>query len=614
MGYLLGIDVGTTRTAAAVSRTGSHGHPEMVTLGDHAVDIPSVIHAAPDGALLFGDAAERRALTEPDRVAREFKRRVGDPTPIPLGERSFTAEQLCALLAEHVVELVGRVEGGPPERVAVTRPASWGGHKQELVAGALAARGLTVTFLAEPQAAALHYAANERVEPGATVAVYDLGGGTFDAAVVRKEATGAAPAPFTLLGRPDGVERLGGADFDEAVVDHVREAVPQAFAELAENDPDSWTAMARLRRDCREAKEALSADTEVSIPVWLGEVRTTVRLHRSDFEDRIRPRLDESVEALRRAIASAGLAGSGPSVVLLVGGSSRVPLVSQLVSAELGRPVQVDADPKNAIAKGAVLALGPADPAALPAPTGTGPHGYAAAPGGVAAAAGDPAADDGAPPSGGTLASDPGPLPWEADEPVTERVPAGDPRTVHLGPGGQPDDGAHADPPTDRLPVVPGPYGGPPPTAAFGYPEHDAPALPPDRPLAGRSPALLIGAGGVVAALAVIGAVVFWPTDRTAGDATPELPAMSTPAPAPPPPTASPEPETEAPQTTRERPSTTARTTSERPPAPPPPPVVTTSPPGPSPTGDPDPSTDPSTPPPSSSPPPSTTSSPVPGA
>ncbi|MCM3846462.1 Hsp70 family protein [Pseudonocardia sp. DR1-2] len=549
MGYLLGIDVGTTRTAAAVIGSGT---VEMVTLGDHSVDIPSVVYVAPDGGLLFGEAAERRALTEPDRVAREFKRRIGDPTPIPLGEQSFAPEQLSALLAEHVVDVVARTEGGAPERIAVTHPASWGTHKCDLFAAALAERGLTVTFLTEPQAAALHYATNERVEPGATVAVYDLGGGTFDAAVVRKEAAGGG---FTLLGRPEGVEQLGGADFDQAVVDHVRDAVPAAFEGLDETDPNVLSAMARLRRDCREAKEGLSADTEVSIPVWLGEVRTTVRLHRSDFEERIRPRLEESVEALQRAIASAGLAASGPSVVLLVGGSSRVPLVAELVSTGLGRPVQVDADPKNTIAKGAVVALGPADPV-----PGTGSGGFGA----VAAS------------SGPALAPDPGPLPWENPDPVTDRMPTGGTtqldgdRTAYL-------EGARADPPTDRIPVVPpmgydqtavhgyGGYG--------GYDDGETTVAPGPAPVR-RSPALLIGAGGVVAALAVLGTVFFWPQDHSIGNAIPNLPATPTTTEAPPPTTVEEQP-VRQPERTRERTTEAVPTTTDAP-VPVPPPVVTT--------------------------------------
>ncbi|MBP2366318.1 Hsp70 family protein [Pseudonocardia parietis] len=615
MGYLLGIDVGTTRTAAAVIRPGTPG-PEMITLGDRSVDIPSVVYVAADGSLLFGEAAERRALTEPDRVAREFKRRIGDPTPIPLGEHAFTAEQLSALLTEHVVEVVSRTEGGPPERVAVSHPASWGSHKRDLFAGALADRALSVTFLTEPQAAALHYATNERVEAGATVAVYDLGGGTFDAAVVRKEAAGTTDTGgtvvggtlFTLLGRPEGLEQLGGADFDQAVVDHVRDAVPQAFEALDEADPDVLTQMARLRRDCREAKEALSADTEVSIPVWLGEVRTTVRLHRSDLEDRIRPRLEESVEALQRAIASAGLAASGPSVVLLVGGSSRVPLVAQLVSSELGRPIQVDADPKNAIGKGAVLALGPVDPVtAAPAGAGFPPGGAGAAGAAVLGATGSSA------PATSALAADPGPLPWENGPPMTERMAADAPPTAFHGPQTAYLDGADADPPTDRIPIVPPPYGGhpgaDPGTAVYGgyaetYDGETTVAPEPSGPR--RSPALLIGAGGVVAALAVLSAVFFWPQDRNVSNATPELPAMPTTTEAAPITTEEETPVRQEPEPTRER-TTAPRTTSEDvplPPPPPPPPVTTPE--------DPPPTSSSKPPPTSSSDPPPTSSSTTP--
>ncbi|WP_214371481.1 Hsp70 family protein, partial [Pseudonocardia sp. H11422] len=318
--------------------------------------VPSVLFIAGDGSVVVGDAAERRALTDPDRVVREFKRRVGDPTPVVVAGRAWAAEELSARLVRWVVDRVAEREGGPAARIAVTHPASWGVHKQELLAAALAGQGLAVTFLAEPQAAALHYAGVERVEAGSTIAVYDLGGGTFDAAVVRKAVPGAQDVGFGLLGRPEGLERLGGVDFDEAVFEHVREGLPGAFEELDEGDPAVLAGVARVRRECTEAKEALSSDTEVAIPVLLPGSRGSVRLHRSEFEVMIRPQVEETVAALRRAVGSAGLEPAGLSAVLLVGGSSRIPLVAQLVSEQLGRPVAVDTDPKNAIAKGAALA------------------------------------------------------------------------------------------------------------------------------------------------------------------------------------------------------------------------------------------------------------------
>ncbi|MFC5996526.1 Hsp70 family protein, partial [Pseudonocardia hispaniensis] len=170
--------------------------------------------------------------------------------------------------------------------------------------------------------------------------------------VVRKGDPGAGGAGFGLLGRPEGIERLGGVDFDQAVFDHVLAGCPEAFEGLDEADPAVLGAVARVRRECTEAKEALSADTEVTVPVVVPGVQASVRLHRSEFEQMIRPRVEETVAALRRAVDSAGLTPEQLTAVLLVGGSSRIPLVAQLVSEQLGRPVAVDADPKNAIAKG----------------------------------------------------------------------------------------------------------------------------------------------------------------------------------------------------------------------------------------------------------------------
>ncbi|MDN5747424.1 MAG: Hsp70 family protein, partial [Pseudonocardia sp.] len=353
MTYLLGVDLGTTWTSAAIVRPG--GLPgEVVDLGDRASAVPTVFYAGADGAVLVGEAAERRALTDPSRVVREFKRRVGDPTPLVVADVAWSPQELCAQLVRWVVDRVSEREGGPAARIAVTHPASWGPLKRDLLGAALATQGLAVSFLAEPQAAALQYASAERLEAGSTIAVYDLGGGTFDAAVVHKDAHGIG-----LVGRPEGLDRLGGVDFDQAVFDHVRENMPDAFVDLDDSDPAVLSAVAAVRRECSEAKEALSSDTEVSIPVLLPGGRGSVRLHRSEFEAMIRPRIEETVSALRRAVVSAALTSDQLSAVLLVGGSSRIPLVAQLVSELLGRPVAVDADPKNAVALGAALSLNP---------------------------------------------------------------------------------------------------------------------------------------------------------------------------------------------------------------------------------------------------------------
>ena len=353
MTYELGVDLGTTYTAAAVFRD---GQVEIATLGDRAASVPSVVFLKEDETVLTGDAANRRALTEPGRVAREFKRRVGDPTPIMLGGTPYSADALMSKMLRWAVDEVSTVEGGPPDKIAVTHPANWGDYKKDLLEQAVRQADVgDVVYLTEPEAAATYYASTERIEPGEVIAVYDLGGGTFDAAILRKTETG-----FDILGSPEGIERLGGIDIDEAVFDHVRRSLGEALEQLDPADPTATAAVARLRQDAIEAKEGLSSDTDVAIPVMLPNVQTEVRLTRAELEGMIRPTLTGTIEALRRALRSAGVEPQDVKAVLLVGGSSRIPLVAQMVSAELGRPVAVDAHPKHAIALGAALAAGSA--------------------------------------------------------------------------------------------------------------------------------------------------------------------------------------------------------------------------------------------------------------
>jgi actin-like ATPase involved in cell morphogenesis len=368
MGYHLGVDLGTTYTAAALARG---RRAEAATLGTRSVSIPSVVYLGASGDELIGEAAVRRAAGEPSRVAREFKRRVGDPTPLLLGGSPVGAELLMGQLLAWVVRQVATTEGEPPASLAVTHPANWGEYKLDLLRQAVHHVGLEVDrFVPEPVAAASFYASQRDLAPGSVVAVYDLGGGTFDAAVVR-----VGDAGFDIIGRPDGIERMGGIDFDHAVFRHVASSLGLDLDTVDGDDPAMAAALTQLRQDCVEAKEALSSETDVSIPVMLPTHHTEVRLTRQELEAMIRPALNETLVALRRAVASAEVEPAGLSAVLLVGGSSRIPLVAQLVTAELGRPIAIDARPKDAISLGAALLAAPAatklppPPVAPPPPT-----------------------------------------------------------------------------------------------------------------------------------------------------------------------------------------------------------------------------------------------------
>ena len=348
--YVLGIDFGTTFTAAAIVRD---GQARVADLGTKSSVVPSVLFLGVDDVVLAGDAAARRAASDPARVAREFKRRVGDPAPILLGRLAVVPEALVARLLRWTVDAVTEREGGRPERIAISHPANWGPYKQDLLGEAIRLAELDVSMLlTEPEAAAIAYAATERVDIGSVVAVYDLGGGTFDAAVLRKTAGG-----FEILGEPEGVDRLGGVDFDAAVFGFVTAALGGAIEGLDPSEPATIAALAHLRAECVAAKEALSSDTETSVAVLLPGLHTEVRLTRAELEAMLRPPLSDTIAAMHRALRNADVTPDDVDVVLLVGGSSRIPLVADLVSNEFGRPVAVDAHPKHVVATGAALAV-----------------------------------------------------------------------------------------------------------------------------------------------------------------------------------------------------------------------------------------------------------------
>ncbi len=416
--YHLGIDLGTTYVAAGILE---QGRPEIITLGDRSAVLPSVLYFREDGDVLTGEAAIRRGLGDPTRMVREFKRRVGDTTPVVVGQTPYSVDVLMSKLLRHVYDAVVARQGRPPASLAITHPANWGPYKIDVLTQAvrLAELGVdsdAISTLTEPVAAAIHFAAAERLDPGQTVAVYDLGGGTFDAAVLSKTADG-----FTVLGEVEGVERLGGIDFDEAVFQHVVRFTEEALAELDVDDPASIQALTRLRQECVDAKEVLSADVDVTIPVVLPNFQREVRLTRTEFEAMIRPLLQQTVEALQRAIRSAGVEAQDLAAVLLVGGSSRIPLIAEMVGAELGRPIAVDRHPKHTVALGAAISAGRAEETAPQVddwfrsdPTGTLPTADGAAAGGpgAAAGAGDSAAKAGAAKAG--------------DDPFSMFAPAGE--------------------------------------------------------------------------------------------------------------------------------------------------------------------------------------------
>jgi molecular chaperone DnaK len=346
MRYGLGVDLGTTFTSAATS---SQGHPEMLGLGNRALVAPSVVFATPEGRLLTGDSAARRAADEPHRAASEYKRRLGAPTPLVLGDAPFAPAILMAATLRSAVDAAVKTHGSPPEVIVLSRPAVWGPYRQEQFDEVPRLAGLSdVRMIDEPVAAAAHYITGRGNVDGEIVAVYDLGGGTFDTAVLQ-----ARNDELHILGHPEGVEWLGGCDLDEAVLTFVDRQLNGAISGIDPRDQEQATALFRLRQECILAKEALSFDEETVIPVFVAGMTENVRITRAQFEDMARPLVVSTVEALQRAIRSAEVEPADLTAILLVGGSSRIPLVTGMVQDALNRPTVVGAHPKHVVALGA---------------------------------------------------------------------------------------------------------------------------------------------------------------------------------------------------------------------------------------------------------------------
>ncbi|MDY7105562.1 MAG: Hsp70 family protein [Actinomycetota bacterium] len=495
MTYDLGIDVGTSYTAAAVAR--ASGAIEVVGLGPVADNIPSVVHVDAEGRVIVGDAAERRAMLDPTSAARDFKRRLGDPTPVIVRGTPYSSESLTAKLLSWVHGRVTEREGAEPRSIVATIPANWGPYKKELFGQALRIAGLEgATTVTEPHAAALAYASQTRVPEGSIIGIYDLGGGTFDAAVLQKSGEG-----FDLLGETVGIEHLGGVDFDAAVFHHVRRALGDAWPAEAEEDPALLSPLVQLRRACVEAKELLSEERSATVPVMLPGLSTSVQITRADFEGLIRHRLGESLDALAESMRKAGVSADDLTTVLLVGGSSRVPIIGQTLRDELGVRVSSDTDPMYAVARGAAIAAH-LHSGGAGAPAGTEP----ARPDRVVTV--PPAATP--PPPASTAPPPPAPAgsPGGPASAAAAGAAAGAGAAAAATSGGAPSGPRTTDPSTGPAPTgngAPPPSGAPPSTPP---PTGDVPITPAGGEERRRNVAPLIGVGVLVVVALIAGVII----------------------------------------------------------------------------------------------------------
>lgn len=354
--FALAIDVGNSRVTAAVAHAtrGPYDTPVLFSLSASEHSAPSSALIDETGSLVFGTDAERLGTSDPRRLTREFAQDVGTETPIAIGVHAVPAEDLVARLCAWIVDEVTAAEGDSPELVAITHPASWGGHRLERLRAALQRAGIDdPALISESEAAAAQLAASHPLESGRLLAVYDLGGTRFDARVLRTRSGGR----YQSVGEQVRIEHLGGANFDDALLRHVLGGTASGRAATSATGTPTTDAMSsaitRLRDDVVTAKEMLSSAGDATVQLSLPTGEASVRVTRSEFEAMIVEDLDRTAEALDLAIESADAGSDQFEAIVLAGGSSRIPLVAQRLSQRFDLPIIADADPQATTVLGA---------------------------------------------------------------------------------------------------------------------------------------------------------------------------------------------------------------------------------------------------------------------
>ncbi|BBK31471.1 molecular chaperone HscA [Stella humosa] len=361
-GVAVGIDLGTTNSVVAVA---TDGRPQVLRDADGRGLVPSVVAYADGAPPLVGEAARRRLLDEPDQVVSSIKRlmgrgagegkalagtlpyRIAEPAPgeggmvrLLVGTRRLSPVEISADILGALKARAEAALGRSVERAVVTVPAYFDDAARTATRDAARIAGLEVLRLVnEPTAAALAYGLDQGAE--GLYAVYDLGGGTFDLSILRLEK-----GVFQVLAT-GGDAALGGDDFDHTVAEHF--LAQSAATRPTESEAKLALATARLAKECLTTQD--SGDWRIELA---GQMRQ-VTLDRGTLDRLIAPLVDRTVAICREVMAEAAIEPASIQGVVLVGGSTRVPLVRARVEALFGRPPLADIDPDEVVALGAAL-------------------------------------------------------------------------------------------------------------------------------------------------------------------------------------------------------------------------------------------------------------------
>ena len=347
MSKTIGIDLGTTNSCVCVYEG---GEAKVIANPEGNRTTPSVV-AFKKGEIIVGDAAKRQVVTNKDTVS-SIKRLMGTSEKVHVNGKDYTPEEISAMILSDLKKTAEAYLGETVTKAVITVPAYFNDAQRQATKNAGKIAGLEVErIINEPTAAALAYGLDKQ-DKTEQILVYDLGGGTFDVSILEL-GDGVFEVKST-----SGNNHLGGDDFDKKIVDYL---VDEFKKENGVDLTKDKMAMQRLKDAAEKAKKDLSgmSTTQISLPFLSqgedGPLHLELSLTRAKFEDLIRDLVESTKEPVRKALKDAKLSASDIDKVLLVGGSTRIPMVQELVKKELGKEPSKGVNPDEVVAMGAAI-------------------------------------------------------------------------------------------------------------------------------------------------------------------------------------------------------------------------------------------------------------------
>jgi len=351
MGKIIGIDLGTTNSEVAFVEAGK---PTIIKSAEGQTYFPSVVAFTKDGEMLVGETAKRQAVTNTEGTVLRIKRKMGTNEKIKIREKEYTPEQISAFILQKIKKDAEDFLGETITDAVITVPAYFNDDQRQATKDAGKIAGLTVKrIINEPTAASLAYGLDKEGEH--KIAVYDFGGGTFDITLMD-----VGEGVFEVLST-NGNTKLGGSDMDLALVDYITEDFKKQHNIDLKKDPKTFQ---RILEAAEAAKMELSStlQTDINLPyitVIDNEPKhLEMKLTRAKFEEIIGSIVDKAEKPCKQALKDAKLKPSDIDHIVLVGGTTRIPLVMKTVEKIFGKKPKRDVDPMECVAMGAAIQAG----------------------------------------------------------------------------------------------------------------------------------------------------------------------------------------------------------------------------------------------------------------